>query len=906
MLQGLAGALLLAGGSQAANMNGDYIVSSGDKFGVPFNSDYSSKGHEYFDVWAPEMATHYGEVFWTDQGNQPLPKAIIDRFKGKVMAITGYEQDQVMVIPTGQPGVNPAQDVSVPINWAYNHHYMAWMTGSHSEIKKVPCEPGDAHCETTKNIIVDRPSAANRKYKDVPTGQMFSEGNGGESRKSFHGYPNGFAQLIESPTTWHITPMQIDTRNRDCGATPADVKNCTPGNFGFIPGPEPKQARFGRGIPKGTNYSGVLECPCNGRYGGDPMFYPDSQTRIVEHKYTALSSGTCAAGQTVSDAAACFAAAPTLGINATHWANKSVSDPKLPAACSVTTEADGSATAYYNSPEGKGQCSGGSKRNGAVQSSVGVKLTLDLDGSQLFSRSAKGQYCKNNRADVVKAFPMQDGSLNAAYAARDQCESFCLDEKTCWGCSVDCPSAPVVYGGLLTACQWSALTSCGNIGSWSGSIAGDITEKNPNAEGLVTITASGPASVWFGIGFNASVMSDSPYTLVVNASGVIEQKIGTCGSEAEHCPGDQLAASVKVVSNTVVGSVRTVVMTRGFPGKTSKHYSFGLKATTIPLITAVGSSPVFAYHAAHAGAQIGLTSAGSSTCICDTGIAGKLCEPGGKNCGQFVKNCVPSNPLNYTGASAGDLQAQHNPTCNSAHYVGGLSCCHHKRIMLDADQEIRPELLQYHMKWRFWFQEYKPVNGTVKASHSDLPRIYYQTEANAGEYDIPPAFALPGQPIPGYGKWPEGKMTPGTSCTGTCPDGPDCECEHTITYHWTMSNKRLLYAGGHCHAPACLSIELWKNNTGTPEILCRQLPKYGEGNVHIDKYDEANYLALPPCLWSDKGAEGLLPSVWIPENTPMFSIKRNRNTHIGHFGEMASWQMRGVGFPASTEPDYVI
>mgnify|MGYP004361758237 CR=1 FL=1 len=28
----------------------------------------------------------------------------------------------------------------------------------------------------------------------------------------------------------------------------------------------------------------------------------------------------------------------------------------------------------------------------------------------------------------------------------------------------------------------------------------------------------------------------------------------------------------------------------------------------------------------------------------------------------------------------------------------------------------------------------------------------------------------------------------------------------------------------------------------------------------------------------------------------MFSIKRNRNTHAGHFGEMASWQMRGVNF----------
>ena len=57
-------------------------------------------------------------------GDHPLPDEIIKRFDGKIMAITGYEQDQVLVDPVGQPGVNPSEDLSVPINWAYNHHYM--------------------------------------------------------------------------------------------------------------------------------------------------------------------------------------------------------------------------------------------------------------------------------------------------------------------------------------------------------------------------------------------------------------------------------------------------------------------------------------------------------------------------------------------------------------------------------------------------------------------------------------------------------------------------------------------------------------------------------------------------------------------------------------------------------------
>ena len=35
-------------------------MASGARQDVGFNDDYASKGHEYFDVWAPEIATHYG------------------------------------------------------------------------------------------------------------------------------------------------------------------------------------------------------------------------------------------------------------------------------------------------------------------------------------------------------------------------------------------------------------------------------------------------------------------------------------------------------------------------------------------------------------------------------------------------------------------------------------------------------------------------------------------------------------------------------------------------------------------------------------------------------------------------------------------------------------------------------
>jgi len=74
---------------------------------------------------------------------------------------------------------------------------------------------------------------------------------------------------------WHITPMQIDTRNREHGVSAESVHNCT--NMDECAGYEPRQARYGRNWggrlakPKVVDgYSGILECPCNSRYGGDP------------------------------------------------------------------------------------------------------------------------------------------------------------------------------------------------------------------------------------------------------------------------------------------------------------------------------------------------------------------------------------------------------------------------------------------------------------------------------------------------------------------------------------------------------------------------------------------------------------------------------------------------------------
>ena len=139
-----------------------------------------------------------------------------------------------------------------------------------------------------------------------------------------------------------------------------------------------------------------------------------------------------------------------------------------------------------------------------------------------------------------------------------------------------------------------------------------------------------------------------------------------------------------MLSNSVVGEVRTVVVSRGLVGLTKNHYSFnpyadetcywlagneGIRALyiyiyvyiyiypsrdytgylippalltsskeTIHFITAVGQSQAFAYHRAHGPTQVALTSEGSSSCICDKGLTGRLCETGGVNCAEFEKD----------------------------------------------------------------------------------------------------------------------------------------------------------------------------------------------------------------------------------------------------------------------------
>ena len=208
-------------------------------------------------------------------------------------------------------------------------------------------------------------------------------------------------------------------------------------------------------------------------------------------------------------------------------------------------------------------------------------------------------------------------------------------------------------------------------------------------------------------------------------------------------------------------------MVRDLAGKTGDHYTFDSSVSSIPVISASGTASIYAYHGPkqRSGGTLKMSAMDTPTCVCDGGITGSL------NGRPFHKDCLPEPKGNQVIGkvlrknqqlliSLGDLLQQKNPTCWVETYQGGLHCCPHTTLLLDKDQTPPDELLSYQMKFRFYYQTYTPATPSSPASHHNLLRMYYQTEANAGEYDVP-------------------QCAPGT---------PSELCVHEITAHFKVSD----------------------------------------------------------------------------------------------------------------------
>ena len=180
-------------------------------------SEISPNKVEYFDVYSPPISTRYGEVYWTMMDSVTLPDDIVQRFQGKTISIVGYETDQVFHNNDNGNSNTNSKDISVPITWSYNHHYEAWLLSSKSRIENLSSEELESGdwginnhgAKQTWRIVPDITTTNN---DNIPLTQFFSEGNGGESRGSFHGYASNMAQLLYSPNYFHIQPMRYQPK----------------------------------------------------------------------------------------------------------------------------------------------------------------------------------------------------------------------------------------------------------------------------------------------------------------------------------------------------------------------------------------------------------------------------------------------------------------------------------------------------------------------------------------------------------------------------------------------------------------------------------------------------------------------------------------------------------------------
>jgi hypothetical protein len=363
-----------------------------------------------------------------------------------------------------------------------------------------------------------------------------------------------------------------------------------------------------------------------------------------------------------------------------------------------------------------------------------------------------------------------------------------------------------------------------------------------------------------------------PYAIIIsggsaNGKDVNERRL------TNHAGGKLLTPMITVMSDTIIHGKRTVVLTRPLKGMTPEHYSFDAsRDALLPYIAAIGGGPSFEddHHKQTTSSALTILPRNVPTCVCTAPPApfgsakGSLeyIDPITKRSkGKigFNNKCAPQPRM--------DTLAQHNPTCDLRTYAGGQIACHHEWILLDADQEVpwANITLEYHLKFRYWVQEYSA------SKHTLVHRTTWGI-ASPVEYDVP-------------------------QCKGGTPTS---ECVHKITglgvfQPPSQPAERLVAAHFHCHAPTCLSIKLFvcdpsvHTHCANQTLLCEQRPLYGGKGHGVGKgFDEPGYIAQPPCLWG-KAEHGLAPPP-VVSGANLYAVSETNNTY-GHHGEMAWLQV---------------
>lgn len=811
----------------------------------------------FFDVYGDWIETRYSEVFWTAQPAVDLPSYIVEKFAGKSISFTGFEVDVI-----------DEQNRSIPEFQIYNHHYCATIQGDGSTMVKVGSREQDSLLRDDRDrtrrraFEVHPPEFEPRDTpgfssdSTIPTAHNFWQGNGGEHRKSFKYLPMGTGQLLESPKSFVLQPMLINT-NFQGGSDPS-AKNKTARQL-FHEAPLPKNSIS----PPGANYSGLMECPCTTR-----------TTKIITG-YTTAASGQCST--IVENADECFVAVSGL-LGGRVVSNNTVTSDAAPSGCFVVAHSKGN-EAYFNAnTTSNTQCGENSgapvrSKGDATSASGDLTMHIDLDGSSgnvTFTLVGPSDvwfgvgFNASAMADAPYTIVVDgDGNVTERKLANHMPGQILensidvLSNTVGPEPSLSAPMRMNRVGGVelrppFEVMEWSTcLDACNkdeSCASWLYDPVRWTTVYNLEKEGKCTLFRDDDKSLFTWHDWVEGMVSDIKRTKQM---------------------------------------VRTVVLRRPLTGMTTEHFTFDPKSNGFPFIEAVGTTSTFQYHGTSRGGNtLVLVEDGAPICVCEGS------SPGGSINGIPWSNNCEDWP-------ATTILRDHNPSCSIATYEGGMICCHHGIYLLDAEQPIPPETFKFRMRFRFWWED--PATQASNASSvsrmvwgDDLPYqnaffMFRETEVAHGEYDVPKC------------------------ATGTKPG----DCVHTIVGNFQVKDTMhectgrsdvwcspvnlpnasypqsdavaLVHISPHCHGPACISMKMIDRDRNNATI-CETFPAYGSTD---NAMNESGYASgIPPCIWGTP-EEGLPPPPILRLDSNITVIKRVNSTN-GHRGVMGHWQMRGI------------
>lgn len=137
----------------------------------------------------------------------------------------------------------------------------------------------------------------------------------------------------------------------------------------------------------------------------------------------------------------------------------------------------------------------------------------------------------------------------------------------------------VMFGTMNTSFAQQKETAVTTIGSMTVKLLLDQSTS------LVTITMTGPSTKWFSIALNTNSMSSNKDCITYGTS-LLDQHMGS----GHVAPITDTANNLTLVSNTVSGTTRTIVMTRPFITGDTSDYVFDFAITSLNIIWAVGPS----------------------------------------------------------------------------------------------------------------------------------------------------------------------------------------------------------------------------------------------------------------------------------------------------------------------------